>query len=88
MDGGPVIRVTVELIPGGIGEPQHLGTMTISNQTGAGRARIADYMVRFYNKRRVQTLRGGRVTGHRRLAEPVWNLVAKALEVGGYATDA
>lgn len=79
-----MIRVTVELIPGGVGEPQHLGTMLISNQTGVGRARVADYLVRMLSKRKIETLRGGVVRGHHRLTEPVWVLVRKALQEAGY----
>lgn len=79
-----MIRVTVELIPGGLGEPQHLNTVTISNQTGVGRTRVADYRVRVFNKRRTATARGGVVTGHHRLTEPVLTLVRKALEEAGY----
>ena len=81
-----MIRVTVELIPGGRGEPQHLGTMLISKQPGSGE-RAADYMVRLYGKRKTPLLRGGFVRRHRRLSEPVWVLIRKALEVSGYGRD-
>lgn len=79
-----MIRVTVELVPGGVDEPRHLGTMLISNQTGVGRARVADYLVRMINRRGTETLRGGVVRGHHRLSEPVWVLVRKALQEAGY----
>lgn len=77
-----MIRVTVELVPGGVGAPEHLGTMTVARQGPAARSNT--YLARFFNRRRVEMRRKGVVQGHRRDEEPVWSLVRKALQDAGY----
>lgn len=44
-----MIRVTVERIPFGVGEPEHLGTMEIAN-TGQGTPTQGKYRVRLSDK--------------------------------------
>lgn len=77
-----MIRVTIELVPGGRGKPQHLGTMLISNQSRL--ASVSDYLVRFRGKLGGPLKREALVRGHRREKEPVWSLVRKALREAGY----
>ena len=45
-----MIRVTVELIPYGVGKPRTLGTAVIAND-GTGTPTRGNYVARFYNKR-------------------------------------
>lgn len=75
---------------------QELGTMIIDNQGGSNS--VCDYRARMYPKGALKkhgnprTLvtnakhhREGFIKGHRRLAEPIGNLVAKALKEMGYS---
>ena len=77
------------------GRTEDLGTLVIDN-IGGDRTR-GDYRCRMYRKGDAERVGGvrsltakakpsreGRVYGHRRLAEPVHNLVAKALKEMGY----
>ena len=75
------------------GEVENLGTVIIDNIGGT--TRRGNYRVRAYAKgvdgngiiQMVATktpIREGKVLGHRRLAEPVGNLIAKALNELGY----
>lgn len=75
-----------------------LGTMIIDNVGCSADGKVGDYRARIYPKgalakhggdpRQLVTFakphRVGSVTGHKRLAEPVHNLVAKALASMGY----
>ena len=73
----------------------NLGTMVIDNVGGT--RTTGDYRCRMYKKgerkrhptdwamvRTAKPTREGQVLGHKRLAEPVQNLVAKALKAMGY----
>lgn len=70
-------------VKGGV---HNLGTLVIDN-IGGTRSR-GDYRVRVYAKdadiATAKPFREGRVLAHRRLAEPVGNLIAKALKETGY----
>lgn len=89
-----MIVVPVQLYSAVTGRVSNLGTLVIDN-VGGTRDR-GDYRVRVYAKgadrdgavamvMHRKPIREGRVVGHRRLAEPVHNLVAKALKETGYA---
>lgn len=79
------------------GRVEVLNTMVIDNIGGT--KSVGDYRVRMFRKqadRRVpdidtlattKPIREGKVIGHRRLAEPVGNLVAKALAALEYDHD-
>lgn len=75
-----------------------LGTMVIFNRGVSEDRKRGDYGVRMYRKGALKRwngdsremvvhekpIRKGKVLGHRRLAEPVHNLVAKGLSALGY----
>lgn len=75
-----------------------LGTVIIDNVGCSANGRIGNYRIRAYRKGQLEQFGGdprrmvavgkhhriGTVLGHRRLAEPVHNLVAKALAQMGY----
>jgi hypothetical protein len=74
-----MIRVTVELVPGGVESRRRLlGTMHIVN-TGEGTETRGNYRATRYGKtgRKGAT---GEIHGHPRLADSMWELVRKALE--------
>ena len=88
-----MIVIPIQLFSAVTGQVSSLGTIVLDN-IGGDRNR-GDYRVRAYAKgadrdgaaRMVAScrpIREGRVLGHRRLAEPVSNLVAKALKEMGY----
>ncbi|WP_066546807.1 hypothetical protein [Sphingomonas sp. CCH15-F11] len=88
-----MIVVPIQLYSAVTGEVENLGTIVIDN-IGGTRAR-GDYRVRAYAKgaaeagflhmvSRARPIREGRVFGHRRQAEPVGNLIAKAMKELGY----
>lgn len=95
-----MIVVRVELASGiSRSRDTDLGTLVIDNVGVSEDGRLGDYRVRMYRKgaivaaggcaRRMvfsgaKPTRTGAVTGHRRLAEPVHNLVVKALASMGY----
>ncbi|MEZ5709692.1 MAG: hypothetical protein R3E02_09935 [Blastomonas sp.] len=76
------------------GRVEILGTLVVDNIGGTHDR--GDYRVRMYRKEtdgrfpetakllRGKPIREGRVLGHRRLAEPVGNLIAKAMKELGY----
>ena len=76
------------------GRTEILGTLVIDNI--GGDAKVGNYRCRMFRKAadgrfpemrqllRTRPIREGKVLGHRRLAEPVGNLVAKALKELGY----
>lgn len=74
------------------GEVSSLGIIIVDNVKTYNGGKTADYRVRGYRKgttvKRAMTgakpIREGKVIGHQRLAEPVWNLMAKALKSMGY----
>lgn len=75
-----------------------LGTLIIDNIGCRANGRVGDYRVRMYRKGAIERAGGcaramlanakptrdATVLGHRRLAEPVHNLVCKALNAMGY----
>lgn len=83
-----MIIVTVHLASAVTGETTELARAYIDNIGGT--TQIGDYRVRTLRGRsteafaRGQVQREGRVEGHPRLREHVWNLVAKALAATGY----
>lgn len=83
-----MIVVRVELHSAINGEVSEIGRAYIDNI--GGDANLGDYRVRTLNGRNTRALdrgvvqREGRVIGHPRLREHVWNLVAKALSRTGY----
>jgi hypothetical protein len=86
-----MLRVIVELVPFGIGEPQELGRLIIANDGTHGPTDLGSYEVRLGRKGQQddhtiyrKPVREGRVENHRRNAEPVWSLVAKALRSIGF----
>ncbi|MDT8758264.1 hypothetical protein MZO42_06100 [Sphingomonas psychrotolerans] len=90
-----MIIVRVELWSAGDRSVTELARMTIDN-TG-GTSQLGDYRTRTLRGRSFEALnramlnntvqREGKVTGHPRLREHVWNLVAKALTGLGYGTN-
>lgn len=75
------------------GKVENLGTIIIDNIGGTHQR--GDYRVRAYAKgadaigivqmvASRKPIREGRVIGHRRIAEPVGNLIAKAMKEMGY----
>ena len=84
-----MIRVTVELVPGGVGEPQVLGTCIIYNDRDDTRRnhargsygwRMISKSHRVTRESRVDT----RIVNYPRLNLPVWCLVKRVLEQAGY----
>lgn len=83
-----MIVVRVELHSAITGQVEELSRVVIDN-IGGTKSR-GDYRVRAYRKGSAlfpltkNVIREGAVNGHARLAEPVINLVAKALSAMGY----
>lgn len=80
-----MLRVTVELVPGGVGEPVVIGTAIIANdleQTMVNRRR-GSYRFRIYGKRN-RLMRVGTIRDYPRLSKNVWHLVARVLNEGGF----
>ena len=87
-----MIVVRVELMSAITGQTTELARMHICNEGGTGtRGDYGVYVLRgrdrdaldksWRNERYVHT---GKVEGHARLSEHVWNLVGKALTAAGY----
>jgi len=74
-----MIRVTVELVPGGVGKPKLLGTAVISNRGGLEGHRVGNYEVMFWERRRGKALRSVQVEGFPRLRLTAWDLLYRAL---------
>lgn len=78
-----MIRCTLELIPGGIGEPEHLGTIEISNEvfrTIETSGLRGNYHYDMWKKRQGRKpWKKGRVRDFPRLAYHPWNLVREIL---------
>lgn len=91
-----MIVVRVELWSAVTGEVSELARMTIDNVGGTDQ--LGDYRTRTMRGRSAEALhramlndtiqREGKVIGHPRLREHVWNLVAKALSGMGYGRPA
>lgn len=89
-----MIVVRVELWSANTGEVSELARMTIDNVGGTMHA--GDYRTRTLRGRSAEALhramlnntvqREGKVLGHPRLREHVWNLVSKALTGMGYGS--
>ena len=86
-----MIVVKVELIPMGIGEPQEIGRLVITNDGSQGNGDIGDYVVKLGRRGQMNSndiyrkpQREGDVKGHRRKALPIWSLVVKALASVGF----
>lgn len=90
-----MIVVDIDLRSAVTGKRSNLGTMVIDNVGGTSSR--GDYKCRMYRKgerdrhngdwamvNNAKPTREGEVLGHARLAEPVQNLVAKALTALGY----
>lgn len=78
-----LIRVTVELIPGGFGEPEHLGTAIIHND-GSGNPARGNYVVSLGKKgsanvRGHHIWRHGFVKNFARKRQGAWDLLYLAL---------
>lgn len=74
-----MIRVTVELLPKGRGQPQHLGTMEITND-GTGNRSRGNYTYRLSMRGKPEvTLRAGAVKGFPRRALLAWDLLYRVL---------
>ena len=73
-----MIRVTVELIPFGVGIPQRLGVMHIAND-GTGTKNRGNYKAHVYRKGSWQIAREGIVTNYPRLSYNIWRLVVRCL---------
>lgn len=73
-----MIRIRVEMIPGGIGEPQLLGEAVIAND-GTGSFTTGNYTACFTLKRGV-AWRRGRVEGFKRGSHNAWYLLYHLLK--------
>jgi hypothetical protein len=78
-----MIRVTLELVPGGVGEPEHLGTIEISNQIRRSmtNSRRADYKYDLWKKRNRLSIpwANGVIEDFPRLSYHPWNLIRAIL---------
>lgn len=73
-----MLRVTVELVPFGVGKPQTIGTMIIGND-GSGTPTKGNYVYRI-NLERKRGWRGGKVKGFSRKRYNAWHLLKLILE--------
>jgi len=79
-----MIRVTVELVPYGIGEPVEMGTATITNdgvQTRETEGARGSYTYRFTKKGHERAV--GEVRDFPRQSADVWQLIARCLAEAG-----
>lgn len=77
-----MIRVTLELVPGGIGKPEHLGTIEISNQIlrSMANSRRGDYEYEIFKKRKGNIpWASGYIENFPRLSYHPWNLIRAIL---------
>lgn len=76
-----MIRVTLELIPGGFGPPELLGRIDIDNQVHRTLSdhRRGDYRYRLFKKRTGKVWKEGMIEDFPRLSYHTWNLVRKIL---------
>ena len=68
-----MIKITIELVPHGIGEPRHLGILVICN-TGEGSKTRGDYNYRISNKAG-SSWRNGSIENFPRKRLLVWDLL-------------
>ena len=79
-----MIRVTLELVPGGVGEPEHLGTIFIANQIrrSLDNPRRGDYEFQLWKKRTTGRPKAtGLIEDFPRQAYHPWNLVKEVLDL-------
>lgn len=80
-----MIVVNVVLKSARDGRTEHLGSVAICND-GTGNRSRRNYDVQVYSRgQKPRLIRTARVEQHRAEAEPVFELVAKALVAAGYA---
>jgi len=90
-----MIVVKVELHSAITGHIINLGTAIIANVGGSetlGNYKAQAYrkgteIETLYQRRDIKPIRNGSVENHKRLSEPVWNLVWKALGAMGYGEE-
>lgn len=73
-----MIRITVEMVPKGVGEPRVIATAKIWN-TGKGTESSGRYRAKFLSKNG-RVWRESHVDGFSRLTCSVWLLIKRALE--------
>jgi len=78
-----MIRITVELIPGGIGKPRKLGIMDISNDC-TGNENTGNYKGRLFAEYTGKGGRQGQVLSFNRRTQSVWSLVGAFLKLWGH----
>ena len=75
-----MIKVTMELMPLGVGPPEHLGTATIANM-GTGTKARGNYAVRLSRKGQPKSeWKSGYVYGFSRKEQLAWDLLLLALD--------
>lgn len=77
-----MIRVTLELIPGGYGEPERLGVIEIDNRIGrtmVTKGQRGDYGYALEKKRKGRVVYRGEIDDFPRLSYHPWNLVRRIL---------
>lgn len=83
-----MIRVTVELVPGGIGEPEVLGTAIIANDlvdTLVTEGRRGSYHFEFRGRKGYELKgRSGRIRDFPRRSKTAWHLLARCLEAADF----
>lgn len=80
-----MLRITIELIPFGLGKPQHLGTLHLAND-GTGTQDRGNYDGTLFTKTGAKMpQRVVRVEDWPRQSRPVWELVIEALQSAGYS---
>jgi len=80
-----MIVVTVELVSAVTGKTTQLGKMHICNDGVQADPNLGDYTGVVLRKPNFQSVtKRGAIKGHRRLQQPIWNLVRKMLANMGY----
>jgi len=77
-----MIRVTLELVPAGVGEPELLGTIEIGNMIGRtvqSAGKRGDYYYELAKKRRGRLACKGTIEDFPRLSYHPWNLIRRIL---------
>lgn len=78
-----MIRCTLELVPGGVGEPELLGVIELENlvsRTLTTGGKRGDYGYEVHKKRRDRVVSMGRIRDFPRLSYHPWNLVKRVLD--------
>lgn len=78
-----MIRCTLELIPGGFGEPERLGVIEIDNQivtSVRSGGRRGDYRYKLQKKRKGAIVNVGVIGDFPRLSYHPWNLIKRILD--------